>query len=130
MSTNLILTLVGLLFLFIVLVSVYVVRMRQAPKKGVASETIETFESLCAILQNRSTPAAELHRASEVLTLRYGTITGETVGVYLRLIEALCTHPHTDSKVILRFEKALRTANPRFAEQIEHALAHGLAKRG
>lgn len=131
MPINLILTLVGLLFLLIVLVALYVGRMRRnAAKEPENTPVVETFETLVSILKDRKTPTNELRRASEAITQRYPTITGDTIGMYVQLIEILCTHPHTESKTIVQFEKALRSANPRFAEQIRHALAEGLAKRG
>lgn len=130
MPTNLIFILIGLLFLLIMLVAIYVGRMRQRASESAKVAQSETFETLVSMLKDRKTPAIELRRASEAITQRYGTITGDTIGVYLQLIEILCTHPHTESKIIVEFEKTLRRANPRFREEIAHALAHGLAKRG
>lgn len=130
MPTTLILTMVGLLFLLIALVSIYVWIGRSRKNSIDSVKSIETFESLSSIIKNRMSGGDELQRASELLLEHYGTIEPHTLKQYQALIETLCIHPRTDSKLILRFEKSLRSANPRFAHEIEHALALGLAARG
>lgn len=130
MPTTLILTMVGLLFLLIALVFLYVWSSRLRRSKSAVLEPIETFESLCALLRDPRTPNGELHRAVSVISDRYCAISPQTIGAYQKAIEALCTHPHTDSKLVIRFEKALRAANPHFTHEIERSLAIGLAKRG
>lgn len=127
---NLILTIVGLLFLLIGLVALYVwsSKNKTVPQEDIS--TVETFESLSAIIKNRASSAAELTHAVESILSRFGTITAHTAGTYKHLLEALCTHPKTDSKLILRFEKTLRTNNPTYAHEIEKSLALGLAARG
>lgn len=129
MPTTLILTMVGLLFLLIVLVFIYVWIARTRVSTPSPSETIETFESLSAIIKNRSSNAQELHHAVERILRDFASITPHTRKIYQDLIEMLCLHPHTDSKLILRFEKGLRTANPQYSEEIEYALRVGLAAR-
>ena len=128
MTANLILTIIGLLFLLIALVGIYV----WSSKTKVTVEvpmSIETFESLSAVIKNRSSSASELRHAVEMILKRFGTITSQTVGTYKNLLESLCVHPKTDSKLILSFEKNLRVSNPSFAREIEQALAIGLAAR-
>lgn len=130
MPTTLMLTMVGLLFLLIALVFIYVWAGRSRKSTAKDVKMVETFESLSAIIKNRSTDTAELHRASELILENFGTIEPQSIKHYQSLIETLCVHPRTDSKLVLRFEKSLRTANPRFAHEIEHALSLGLATRG
>jgi hypothetical protein len=130
MPATLILTMVGLLFLLIILVFIYVWFARTQKSAPITTETIETFESLSAIIKNRSSSVQSLHHAVEVILARFGSITPQSVRAYRDLIEALCVHSHTDSKLILHFEKTLRTRNPQFEHDIEHALAVGLATRG
>jgi hypothetical protein len=128
-TVNLILTIVGLLFVLIVLVAIYV----WSSKSKVAVDTpvnIETFESLSAVIKNHLASSAELHHAVETILKRFGTISSQTIGAYKHLLESLCVHPKTDSKLILSFEKNLRLSNPSFAHEIEQALAIGLAARG
>lgn len=129
MPTNLILTLVGLLFLLIVLVFLYVWLGRTGKNEPAVSEKIETFESLREIINNRGTNNAELNRAAGAIIERFARIDSRHIAAYQHLIETLCVHPHTDSKLILRFEKALREANPALNHEIEQALAIGLAAR-
>lgn len=129
-TANLILTIIGLLFLLIALVALYVWINKSKTTKTETPKTIETFESLSAIIKNRSSSARELHHAVEMILSHFGTITSHTVGAYKLLVEGLCIHPRTDSKLILRFEKTLRTNNPTYAHDIEKSLAMGLAQRG
>lgn len=49
--------------------------------------------------------------------------------VYGSLLAKLCVHPHTDSKVILRFQRAVLVVNPNYKEQLEKSLKLGLAGR-
>ena len=127
---NLILTIVALLFLLIALVALYVWNSKKKPLTQKSPTAIETFESLSTIIKNRSSSSAELTHAVETILSRFGTITPHTIGAYKHLLETLCTHPQTDSKLILRFEKTLRTSNPTYAHEIEQSLALGLAARG
>ncbi len=130
MTANLVLTLIGLLFLLIALVALYVWIGKSKTIAENSPETIETFESLSDIIKSRSSGARELKHAVEMILIRFGTMDARTFGKYLALIEALCTHPRTDSKLILHFEKTLRMKNPDYAHDIEKSLAIGLAKRG
>jgi hypothetical protein len=125
-TVNLILTIVGLLFVLIALVALYVWNSKP---KTIVSTTVETFESLSAVLKNRSSSVGELNHAVEMILSRFGTITSHNVGTYKHLVELLCLHPRTDSKLILRFEKTLRLNNPTFTHEIEQSLALGLAAR-
>jgi hypothetical protein len=127
-TANLILTIVGLLFLLIALVALYVWSSKGNPPPEPVN--IETFESLSAIIKRRSSSGAELSHAVNTILVRFGTITSHTLGTYKHLLESLCVHPKTDSKLILQFEKTLRTNNPDYAHEIEQSLALGLAARG
>lgn len=130
MSTNLILILVGLLFLLIALVFIYVWIGRTSESGASELETIETFESLREVVTNRASTNAQLGRAVTIITERFARIDPHRIAVYKQMIEALCVHPHTDSKLILRFEKTLREVNPAYSHDIDQALAIGLAARG
>ncbi|MDP3464171.1 MAG: hypothetical protein Q8R86_00195 [Sulfuricurvum sp.] len=129
-KVTLLLIMVGLLFtlIFLVLLYVWVSRTKRAPD----AQAAETFESLQSLISDVSTSNNDLVRAVEVLIEKFIQIGEGTrdYSHYEALIERLCIHPHTDSKVVLRFERALRSANPRFKEKIEKALKHGLAHRG
>lgn len=130
MPISLILTMVGLLFLLIALVFAYVYRSRSSKKITPVSQTTETFESLRDVILNPASDADALRYAVIRVVERFGSIDSHTIGVYQHLLKSLCTHPRTDSKLILQFEKGLRAANPQFSHQIESALAAGLASRG
>jgi hypothetical protein len=124
---TLILIMAGLLVLFIVLVSIYVWIGRSKKEVPASLQVVVTFEGLCALIHNRSASNLQLNDAVDTIIGRYSHI--EDFRVYASLIEALCVHPNTDSKVILRFQKALIAANPNHKEQIEKTLKLGLAGR-
>lgn len=129
-TANLVLMMIGLLFLLIGLVALYVWIGKSKTIAVSVPETIETFESLSNIIKNRSSSARELNHAVEMILNHFGTMNAHTSGKYKHLLEELCVHPRTDSKLILRFEKTLRTNNPDYTNEIEKSLAVGLAKRG
>lgn len=129
-TANLVLTIVGLLFLLIALVALYVWGSKSKTPQSAPIQTIETFESLSHIINNGASTKAELNHAVEAILSRFSRIDSHAIGTYMHLLESLCVHPRTDSKLILRFEKTLRSANPAFSDQIEKALAIGLAARG
>jgi hypothetical protein len=129
-TANLILTIVGLLFLLIALVALYVWIGKSKAIALSTPSTIETFETLSEIITNTSSSAKELKHAVEMILNHFGVMSAHSVGKYTHLLESLCTHPHTDSKLILKFEKTLRTNNPTYTHDLEKALALGLASRG
>lgn len=126
-KTTLTLVMAGLLVLLIVLVSIYVWIGRSKKEPQASSQAVITFEGMCALIHSRATSNAQLNYAVDTIIGRYGHI--EDFRVYGSLLEKLCVHPNTDSKVILRFQKALITANPHFKDQIEKTLKLGLAER-
>jgi hypothetical protein len=129
-TVNLIFTIAGLLFVLIALVGIYVWSSKGKAAPSSSPESIETFESLSAVIQNRASSNAQLNHAVEMIVNHFGTISLSALPVYKNLLESLCIHPHTDSKLVLRFEKALRQSNPKYSHEIEQALALGLAARG
>lgn len=129
MSTTLILTMVGLLFLLIGLVFVYVWISRARKHAIPLVEPVETFETLSAILQSPASSNAQLHNAVSRILERFSHIDSHQLSKYKHLVEAVCVHAQSDSKLVLRFEKGLRSANPTYNSEIEHALSVGLASR-
>ena len=130
-KTTLVLIMAGLLVLFIVLVSVYVIMGRSKKAVSVSSETAITFEMMCAVVNHASSQNPELNHAVDTIIERYcNVVEGERpFEVYASLLAKLCVHPHTDSKMILRFQRAVFTANPQFKDQIEKSLKLGLEGR-
>lgn len=117
----------GLIILLVVLVAAYVIIGRSKRVVSTDTQTVVTFEMMCTIINRNSTSNEELNRAVDTIIERYSQISD--FDVYGVLLEKLCTHPHTDSKVILRFQKALIMANPKYKDQIEKSLKLGLAGR-
>lgn len=130
-TTTLVFILLGLFIVLIILVVVYVIIGRS--KKAVIPTEIstETFPMLCAVINHVSSKNSELNRAVDSIIEHYCDIVeGERpFDVYGSLLAKLCVHPHTDSKVILRFQRAVLAANPQFKDQIENSLKLGLAGR-
>ncbi|MDP3266312.1 MAG: hypothetical protein Q8M39_05755 [Sulfuricurvum sp.] len=126
-KTTLVLVMAGLLVLFIALVFIYVWIGRSKKETAVNVEEVVTFETICSVINSTSSSNVQLNRAVATIIEHYGQISD--FGAYGGLLEKLCIHPATDSKVILRFQKALIAANPKYKEQIEKALKVGLAGR-
>lgn len=129
MSTTLILTMVGLLFLLIGLVFLYVWVSRTRKHVVPVIEPVESFETLSAILQSPLSSNAQLHLAVSRILERFAHIESHRLSKYKQLVEAVCVHAQSDSKLVLRFEKGLRTVNPAYSSEIEQALSIGLAAR-
>jgi hypothetical protein len=118
---------IGLLFTLIVLVLIYV-WLGRTKKSDVDNINVpETFESLSAIIHTSVSTNQALTHAADAILKRFVTI-GDYPH-YEALIMGICTHPNTDSKLVSRFEKSLRDANPKFKEKIQKTLKEGLAKR-
>jgi len=126
-KTTLVLVMAGLLVLFIVLVAVYVIMGRSKKATAVNVEEVVTFETICSVINSTSSSNVQLNRAVATIIEHYGQISD--FGAYGGLLEKLCIHPATDSKVILRFQKALITANVNYKESIEKTLKLGLEGR-
>ena len=82
---------------------------------------------MCAVINKNASTNAQINHAVDTIIARYSHI--DDYGVYGGLLEKLCVHPATDSKVILRFQKALIAANVNYKESIEKTLKLGLAGR-
>ncbi|MFA6188724.1 MAG: hypothetical protein WC680_05550 [Sulfuricurvum sp.] len=128
---TLLLVLLGLLIVLIVLVAIYVSMQRKSKPIEPEESGAVTFKSLQAIIAKASTSNQELNSAVDILLEQFNKIDeGKQAFTYFAgLIEKLCTHPNTDSKMILRFQKGLIVANPRYKDQIEKTLKLGLSER-
>ncbi len=120
-----------LLIILILLVGLYVWIGRSKRKSVEDVDVPVTFASLQAVIHHPSSTNRELNDAVNIIVEKFIEVGSTQRGFekYSALLKKLCTHPHTDSKIILRFEKALRVANPRYKEEIEKALRLGLAQR-
>lgn len=126
-KTTLTLGLAGLLLLLMVLVSIYVGSARSKKAVALSHEAVATFEATCAVIHQNTSSNAQINGAVDTIIEHYRHI--EDFRVYGALLQMLCVHPSADSKVILRFQKALITANPNLKDQIEKTLKLGLAGR-
>ncbi len=124
---TLFIAMVSLLFSLLLLVLIYVWISRTKKSTASDAKAPETFESLSATILSSTSTNQALNHAADVILKRFGTI-GDYPH-YEALIKGICTHANTDSKLVSRFEKSLRDANPKFKEKIAKTLKEGLAKR-
>ncbi len=131
MTANLILTIIALLFVLVGLVTLYVWNTKTKRRNISASpEPHETLESLSDTITDPASSNKELHHAINMILKHYGSLNAGNIEHYKRLLQALCTHPHTDSAIILKFEKTLRMNNAAYGHDLEKSLGIGLASRG
>jgi len=130
--TSLLLTLAVLSALLILLVFIYVsAGKNKKSQDNLTQDRLLTFDEIKAMIASSRTPQKDLYQAVEILISHYITINHEhPLGTYTALLATLCIHPNTDSKLILKYEKALRGANPQYSDEIALALKEGLAARG
>ncbi len=122
----------GTLLVILIFLVVLYVWIGRSKRKSVPEIIVPvTFESLQAIIHHSSSTNGELNHAVNIIIKRFIDVGSGERGFekYASLLKKLCTHPHTDSKIILHFEKALRAANPRYKEEVEKALKLGLELR-
>lgn len=125
---TLLIIIVSSLFSLLLFVFIYVWMTRIKKSVIVDVKAPETFESLSLIIHTKTSTNQALNHAADVILKRFVTI-GDYPH-YEALIKGICTHANTDSKLVSRFEKSLRDANPKFKEKIQKTLKEGLAKRG
>ena len=96
-----------------------------------------SFEALISVIKNKNATREELFSAVEDILKYYGTIhpklgmrSHPDFDKYGLIILKLCHHPHTDKKIILKFDKELRAKNPEYAHEINDFLTKGLDTRG
>lgn len=123
---TLLVALAGLLFFLLLFVLAYVLFTR--PKKATANANVPlTFEQLSSVINTDTTTNKALNDAVNEILSRFVTI--DNYNNYEALLKKLCTHPHTDSKMVSLFEKTLREANPKFKDKLGKTLKEGLGKR-
>ena len=142
--STLVLTLAGLLGLFLLLVLLYVFGRKptgEVPKAAVRSSEpdapvirpkagVRSFDALEAIVLDRSSSKTELHDAVDEIARHYGKLYATTFNRYAHIIMALCRHPQTDKDIIIILDKALRKQNPSMRHELDMALQKGLNSRG
>lgn len=121
-----------IILIFLVWIYVWIGRAKKRIVANIEQPIVPvTFESLQSIIHNPSSTNSELNNAVDILLEKFIIIGSESrkSEYYSSMLEKLCIHPNTDSKVILRFEKRLRIENPHYKEELENALRLGLAER-
>jgi len=128
--TSLILIMVGLSIILVVLVLFYVNAGKTSKQKIDEADEVWSFEKIRSIITRKNSSKAQLYEAIELLIRDYSRVNHERpISAYVSIVEALCVHPNTDSKLILRLEKELRMANIEQEDKIDQALKRGLEAR-
>lgn len=129
-ALTLFLILVVLLFLLMGLVVVYVWINRSKPLASPEGRALN-FGELKALIHDKHSDNRTLNSVVNEIIERFIVIDGteRTIEDFTGMIEVLCVHAHTDSKMILKLDKALRNANPRYKERIEKSIKTALAER-
>ncbi len=99
--------------------------------------TFPSLESLVAIVKNKKSTKVELSEAIDKI-LKYHGIIHPKLGIrshpdfdiYGLVMLKICHHPHTDKKIILKYDKELREKNPEYEHEINDFLTKGLNTRG
>ena len=129
------------------LLAILVFFLMYSPKKVIAKKKAKqeqkkrspfpTLDSLVAIVKDQKTTTVELSEAIDNVLKYYGTIHPKLgirahpdFNTYGLIMLKICHHPHTDKKIILKFDKELRAKNPEYAHEINDFLTKGLASRG
>jgi len=94
------------------------------------------FDKLVEIIKNEKSGAKELDSAVEKILKNYGNIEKKEgliphpqFKVYSDLITTICTHPKTNKKIIIKFEKELISLNPEYKHEINDTVVKGLNSR-
>lgn len=125
----------GLIFILAVLLYFLLANFKKkAKKKQIIEEqkvrtAFPTFESLVAIVKNKNSSKRELLEAIEKILKYHGKI-HPNFDIYGMIMLKICHHPHTDKKIILKYDKELRAKNPEYAHEINEFLTKGLDSRG
>lgn len=136
-----------LMVLLLILVAVYVISdskpsrpkattvASESPKPEATPPTRKppkerpTFDAVEAIILDRSSSAAALEEAVEMISRYYTQVHATTLQRYIRIIVTLCRHPQTSKEMIVALDRALQNANPNWRPEIDAALKKGLESR-
>lgn len=128
--TSLILIMAGLSVILIILVLFYVNAGKTRKRESDQVSEVLDFHAIQSIVARKNSSKTQLYEAIDILIRDYSRVNHERpIGAYVSIVEALCVHPQTDSRLILRLEKELRMANIEQEEKIDQALKRGLEAR-
>ena len=111
--------------------------IKKKAKEKKERSAFPTLESLVAIVKNKKSTKAELSEAIDQILKYHGTIhpklgmrSHPDFDIYGLVMLKICHHPHTDKKIILKYDRELRAKNPEYAQEINDFLTKGLDTRG
>lgn len=103
----------------------------------VKKESLQSFEALKEIIDNKKSTSQELASASEAIIKYYGTMPHKLgmrinpdAEVYLDILFKLARHKKTNKTIVIKFNKELEKLNPGYKKEINDALMKGLNSRG
>ena len=127
----------GILLYFLLSSSKKKALVKKTAKEHKERNTFPSLESLVAIVKNKKSTKVELSEAIDKI-LKYHGIIHPKLGIrshpdfdiYGLVMLKICHHPHTDKKIILKYDRELRAKNPEYAHEINDFLTKGLDTRG
>ena len=118
----------GLILLLAVLIFFLFQQRKRARRRIVPhQESIPSFESLIVTIKDKTATTEQLSESLNTIINYYGTI--ENIDIYSDIVYRICKHPHTQTALILQFDKELRKRNPHYQKEINSAISEGLSSR-
>ncbi|MFT7860460.1 MAG: hypothetical protein ABXS93_05955 [Sulfurimonas sp.] len=134
-------SLVGLVLLLGVLIALLLYKPHKKQKKTEQKEVVKkdsdyTFAELVAVIKHQDSTTEELKWALDVIVKyhdkidpKHGVRVSDDFYRYSEIILRLCKHPNTKKELIIRFDSALRKANPEYAKELNDSLTKRLNSR-
>jgi len=104
--------------------------MQKSDKTSKEERPNYEWERLMQRLRNREATTQELQETLALLLQYHGKVPKKLDEKYTELFLLLCSHPNTNKKLIIDFDKALEKKNPDSVKAINKALIQGLNARG
>lgn len=105
---------------------------REAKKKS----SHKSLQEYVDIIKDKTSTTEDLEEAVDSILKYYGTIhsklgtrTHPDFDIYLGALFRICTHPNTNTKIILKLNRGLEKQNPSYAKEINDAITRGLNSR-
>ena len=118
---------IGLILILAILIFFLFQQKKKLKKEKLLEEIIPSFETLLLVIKDTSSTTDKLANSLNTIIEYYGTI--DDMDIYSDILYKICTHPHTDTSLILKFDKELRKRNPNYKKEINSAISEGLSLR-
>ncbi|MEA3228266.1 MAG: hypothetical protein U9P38_04250 [Campylobacterota bacterium] len=121
---------IGLIIVLAILLFFLLFLQKSKRKKSYqkSQKRVPSFNSLVAIIKDKQSSTKELQKSLDLIINYYGIV--ENIDIYRDVFLNICTHPHTETKMILKFDRELSKKNPKYKTEINSAIFEGLELRG